>query len=133
MKINRKKILATVLSLMIFLPLLVSAASTNPLIPAECTGSDPSKCDFNSLIQLINNAINWFIGISVAIAAITFTIAGANILLHPDNAEKIKEAKSMFSKTVIGMLIVLGAWLIIHTVVVALVNQNVGALRYLGS
>jgi len=130
MNINYKKTLAVGLSLLMFLPLVVSAAS---FIPAVCTGSDPSKCDFTAFATFINTVITWFLNMSAVVAAITFSIAGANMLLHPESPEEIKKAKSMFTKTIIGMIIVLVAWLVVHTVVATLVNSSTNALRFLSN
>jgi len=123
----KNKLITSILSLVLFLPIIVFAAG---LIP--CDGVTV-KCDFNAFAGLINNIINWFIGISAGVAAITFSIAGAKMLFNPDNPTKRQEAIGMFKKTVIGMLIVLGAWLIVHTIVSALVKPESGALRFLGN
>ena len=124
MKINYKKILAVGLPIMFFLPVLVFAQVTvPPLIPAACTGIDPDACNFVAFAQLVYNIIGWLIGISITIAAITFTYAGA----------KIEDGWKMLRKTVIGIAIILGAWLIVHTIVVTLVTNNPeSALRFLG-
>ena len=127
MKKNKYKIIAILSALLIISPFIVFAAG---LIP--CDGVTV-KCDFKALTALINNIINWFLGISATVAAITFSIAGGNILFNPDNPTKIQEGWAMFKKTVIGMIIILVAWLAVHTIIVALVNPNTGALRFLGS
>jgi hypothetical protein len=97
----------------------------------QCGNAGEHCCDFTEFAIMINRIINWFISISVSVAAITFSIAGANMLLHPDNAGEREKAKSMFIKTIIGMLIVLGAWLIIHTIITSLVSSSTNALRFL--
>jgi hypothetical protein len=127
---NKNKIIAILLSF--FLPIIVLAASTdNGLIPSD---TDIAKNGFGALAGLINNVIQWFLGISVSVAAITFSIAGANMLMHPNQPDEIKKAKEMFRKTVVGMLIVLGAWLIVHTIVKTLVtNEATKALRFLSN
>jgi ABC-type nickel/cobalt efflux system permease component RcnA len=125
---NINKIFAILLSFSI--PALVFAA-TNGLIPCEGTAADP--CTFGKLADLVNNILNWFIGISISVAAITFSIAGAQMLMNPDNPGKREEAMEMFKKTVIGMLIVLGAWLIVHTIVSTLASNSSSALRFLKS
>ena len=121
MKNHFIKISAVVVSL---LPLTSFAAG---LIP--CSGVD---CNFKSLTGLVNGVIDWFLGISVAVAAITFAIAGAKILLNPGNNTELTNAKGMFGKTIVGMIIILCAWLVIHTVISVLVDPNTGALRFLG-
>ncbi|MFA6797252.1 MAG: Ser-Thr-rich GPI-anchored membrane family protein [Candidatus Paceibacterota bacterium] len=96
-----------------------------------CDGSDKNPCNFNALIGIINNAINWFVGISASIAALTFAYAGAQILFHPDNPAKIEEGKKMLWKTVLGLLIILCSWLVIYTIINTLVPKDMGALRFL--
>lgn len=126
MKINYKKTFAILLSSIIILPSIAFAAG---LIP--CDGSVSKPCDFNAAITFINSGINKFtLYFAIPLASITFAYAGANILLHPDNPEEIKNAKSMFSKTIVGMLIVLGAWLVMHTILSKILNPD--ALRFLG-
>jgi len=128
---NKNKFLAIGLSLIIFLPLIVWAvddpcASSNGLIPSdECIKAN----GFSAFSTMINTIINWFISISATVAAITFSIAGAQMLLNPDNPGKRQDAIEMFKKTVIGLLIILGAWLVIHTVISTLVKSD-KALRF---
>lgn len=127
MKINTKKILSSAIFLATFLPAIALAAG---LVPSD---ADIAANGFGSLATLFNNIINWFVGISIAVAAITFSIAGAQILFHPESSGKIEDAKKMLWKTVQGIFIILIAWLVIHTVIATLVNPNTGALRFLKS
>ena len=71
-------------------------------------------------------------------AAITIAIAGGTILFNPDNAAKRTEALEMLKKTIYGIIIILVAWLVIHTVIAALTNtpksgSGVGPLKFLGN
>jgi len=104
-------------------------AKWTPLI--QCGNADQPCCDVTELFILINRIINWFLSIAGSIAAITFTIAGANILMHPDKQEEITKAKSMLTKTIVGLLIILGSWLVFHTVLSGLIDSS--ALRFLGN
>lgn len=122
--IDMKKILIKYLA--VCAGLLIPAISFAALVP--CNGPD---CTFDSLIQLVNNIINWFLGISVSVAAITFMYAGATMLLHPGESGARERAKGMFKKTIIGMIIVLASWLVVHTVIGALVNPAINPLRFL--
>ncbi len=124
---KKYKIITTFLSLTILLPSIAVAAG---FIPSD---AEIAANGFSAFATMINTIINWFIGVSVSVAAITFSIAGANILLHPDNPAERTKAWGMFTKTVWGMLIVLCAWLIVHTIVSALVRSDTGALRFLKS
>lgn len=130
MKIKQQTIIATIVSSIVFLPYIVLAASNTYLGLVPCDNVT-TVCDFSQLITLANNIINWFLGISVSVAAITFSIAGWNILSHPDDSGKIKEGKDMLFKTVVGMVIILGAWLALTTALKVLVNPDTKALRFL--
>jgi len=102
--------------------------SLSPLV--QCGNAKERCCDLNEAMILVNRAINWFVYIIGVVAGITFTIAGAKMLLHPDNAEELKSAREMFTKTVIGLLIVMCAWLAVNTVISAIVNKDTNALRF---
>ena len=78
----KNKIIATLLSSTLFIPLFVFAATPKFIFEGVCSGVD---CDFAAFSRLINNIINWFLGISVTVAAITFAYAGAQILLNPES------------------------------------------------
>ncbi|MFA5764055.1 MAG: pilin [Candidatus Paceibacterota bacterium] len=125
MKKNQYKILSVSVSIALLLPIVAFAAG---LVP--CGGFGEPVCDFKQLAIMINNFVNWFLGISVSIAAITFAVAGGKMLLNPENESNRTDAKEMFKKTAMGLVIILVAWLVVHTVIVALVNRNVGALRF---
>ena len=140
MKINYRRILIISLSLMIFLPVVAFAAGLIPCgnVTLLADGTiDPKgghMCTFADFSSLINEALKWFIRISVLVAAVTFSIAGAKILLNPGKPDQITQGWAMFRKTVIGLIIVLCAWLVIHTVIVALVPNSTapgGALQFL--
>ncbi len=136
-----KKIIISCLLLLTFLPSFVIAAGLIPCGNVTVEGgkvsndqnTDAHMCTFADVMTFVNKTITWFIDASVFIAAITFTVAGVKILFNPSSPEKIKEGWSMFRKTVIGLLIVLGAWLVIHTLIITFVDQPEnpgGALQF---
>ncbi len=137
-----KKIIISGLLLLTIFPVFAFAAGLIPCGNVTVTGgkvsndinSDAHMCTFTDIMTFVNKAITWFLDASVFIAAITFTIAGVDILFNPSNPEKIKQGWSMFRKTVIGLIIVLGAWLVIHTLITTFVpdsNAPGGALQFL--
>ena len=97
-------------------------------IPSD---KDIAETGFTALAGMINTIIKWFVGMSATIAAISFSIAGAQMLLHPEEESKLSEAKAMFAKTFWGILIVIGAWLIVNTIITTLVSDSDSALRFL--
>ncbi|MBU6370854.1 MAG: hypothetical protein KGH93_02505 [Patescibacteria group bacterium] len=115
------------LTFVIALLVPLTAAYAAGIVP--CSGAD---CNFGSLVGLINNVINWFLAIAASVAAITFAIAGAKMLFNPANDAKKTEAKAMMWKTIVGLLVILCAWVVLHAVIGAITNPNTGALRFLG-
>jgi hypothetical protein len=112
------------LAILVFLPVISFAAIVN------CSGPD---CNFNSLAGMANNFITWFLGISVSVAAVSFAVAGAMMLIDPNNPEKRGQAKKVFFNTAVGLVIVLAAWLIVYTIINTFVDPSIGALRYLNN
>lgn len=60
-----------------------------------------------SIIQIINNVLNYLIYISVPILAIMILVGGFQILTARDNPEKIKSGRTTIMYAVIGFVIVL--------------------------
>lgn len=121
----KTKIFALTFSLLIISPLFVSAAG---IIPSD----EQIRADgFCAFALFINTIINYFLVMSGVIATGTFTYAGARILLNPTNPGEIEKGKGMLIKTVIGIGIILLAWLAVYTVVSTFVEP--GALRFLGN
>ncbi len=109
-----------------FLPHITHAIQ---LIPCNggVTGYDASgnaqydECTWDDLLTLINNVIDFIIYTVVVFwAGIVFTWGGFLILTSGDNPGKRKQAKAMFINLIIGVIIVLIAWLGIHAILTAL-------------
>ena len=81
------------------------------LVP--CNGLD---CQFCNIAQLIQNIINWAIGISVPIAMALFAYAGFMYATSGGSGENLTKAKGVFTTVGIGFLLALGGWLIINTI-----------------
>lgn len=132
---NFQKILPFAVFVFVAVPIFVFAQSGHGSSPTGGLVPCTNNCNFNDLTTLVNNIINWFLGISVSVAAITFAVAGAKMIFNPNNSSKRAEALDMFKKTIIGLIIILCAWLVIHTVIAALTGakSGSGALQFFGS
>ena len=96
------------------------ASTTYSANPNACT----SLCD---LINTIENVI--YFGITIAlfvILPILFAWGGLMFMFSRGKPEGISKAKGILTGAVVGLLIVLGAWLIVNTVVNALGIKGVG-------
>lgn len=82
-------------------------------------------CDYNKAVELIQRLTKFIFILIIPIAAIAFTYAGFLLLFQGSNPEKRKHARDIIIKVIIGIAIVLAAWLIVRTVLVSLgVTQN---------
>jgi len=112
MKIFQKTLFFT-----LFLSGLVRAnLALAALVP--CGGPTQSPCTLCHLWQLGSNIIN-FLTFSLAIpaAALLFVAAGVIFLVSGGNEYKLTKAKTIFTNTVIGLLIVFCSWLLIDTLI----------------
>jgi len=83
------------------------------------------ECDYNKVITLIERGIKFIFIMIIPIAAIAFAYAGFLLLFQGSNPEKRKHARDILIKVLIGIAIVLAAWLIVKTILVSLgVDQS---------
>jgi len=105
----------------LFVPVFFVSAQEDPgrIVPM-CSGD---SCNFCHLAQLINNVIKFGVYISVFVAVAMFVYAGGLYVLNNGNPEKIKKANGIFLQVLIGIIIILGAWLAVDTMMKALVGD----------
>ena len=76
-----------------------------------------NDCDFNKLIQMVQNVLNFLIyDIGSPIAAIMFAVAGYFYLTAGDNESKVKRAHDIFISVLWGFGIMLIAWALVNFV-----------------
>jgi len=112
---------------------LAQPNSQNPtpggLVP--CDGPfDPNlegpqrPCDFDAAVRLVQNIMNWLVYIGVYVAGAMFVYAGVLYLTAGANPGNVGRAKKIFINTAWGFAIMLGAWLIVYTIVKAFFNTS---------
>jgi|SRR3989338_11321664 len=100
-------------SVFILLFLAVSPVSAAGLVP--CSGPDCNPC---SLLQLISNVVNFIVlDITMPLAGLLFLIGGIMMVAAGGSEERFKKGKKVFVDTVIGVLIILGSWVIVNTLI----------------
>ena len=108
------------LLLLLILPAVVFAVDPPPgsgLVP--CPGG--RECDFNQLMELVANVINFILTkLVVPIAAIMFAYAGVQLVFAGGNTEAIGTAKKILLNTVLGLVFAFAAWLIVHLILTTL-------------
>lgn len=78
-----------------------------------------NPCDFDDLMQLINNVINFLLfTIATPLLAIILCYAGFLLLTSGGSSERMKKVKVIFLNVVIGYIIALIAWLLIKTILI---------------
>ena len=112
-----KNILISIVMLIIMVPLAVTAQGIVP-----CEGPD---CNFGDLFQLAHNIIGFLVLISIPLAAIAFAWAGFLYLFSAGDQGKIKTAHGIFLKVGIGLVIVLGAYLLVDVIMRGLTEDTV--------
>lgn len=95
------------------LPLIVSAAG---LVPCGLNNDAAYTCNICTFGQLIQNIINFAIGLSIPLSALLFTWAGWLYFSNRENPAQIERAQSIFKNVVIGLVIAMAGWLMVQTI-----------------
>ncbi len=114
MKIFQKIFILGFLVLMgvIITNLVQAGFVTEPIVP--CT-DDCTLCD---LWHLASNIINFIsFNLAIPVAAILFIAAGVTFLISGGSEEKVALARSIFTNTAIGIVIIFCSWMLIDTLV----------------
>jgi hypothetical protein len=131
---NIKIIQFLLILIILIIPLLSQAATTpsratffGPIVPLECHCTDQfnpatgekdltTAPDYGCVLQVIQNLINF--AVSLGILAVTFwiAVAGFQLIINQGNPGKITETKNRIYNSVIGIAVILSAWLIVNFV-----------------
>lgn len=104
----------------------VSAAAV-PFVP--CSGLDCSACHF---AQMGNTILKWLIGLLFVLFAVIAAVAGFGLVTSGGNEQARNDAKSKLTNAVIGIIIVLAAWLLVDTIMRALLPGKTGEITGYG-
>lgn len=113
--------ISLVIFLMLIMPVLSLAqggnSSDSRLVPCG-TEANPTPCDFNQLMALINKIIRFVLfDLALPIAAIMFAYAGFLMVIGGGEAAGVRtKAKTIFTNTLLGLVFAVAAWLIINTI-----------------
>ncbi len=117
-----KKVLIFFFVLAIILtPVAVAEAGVFDQLAPKCNeqlvnGEFVDKCTMCHIVQLIQNILSFLVTISVIVATLMFIYAGFLYLTAGGSADKIKSANKIFTNVFIGFIFVLGAFLIVDTI-----------------
>ena len=99
--------------LIVFLPLSMVEAQEAKSRFITCSGADCSACN---LVQMGNELIIWLFGMIFLLFAVLMTVAGFGLVTSQGNPSAMQAAKDKFTNAMIGLLIVMSAWLIVDTI-----------------
>ncbi|MFZ2719935.1 MAG: hypothetical protein WAZ27_03625 [Minisyncoccia bacterium] len=100
------------------------AFAQTPGIPERIVPCNGVDCKCQDLITLAQNIINSGIFLAIFLSAMLFAYAGW-LYLTQETIQSKSEAKSVFTNVFFGLTILLSAWLIVDTLMGALLKDNV--------
>ncbi|HEV7121604.1 MAG TPA: pilin [Candidatus Paceibacterota bacterium] len=117
---------------LVALPFTVFAATTDffgPIVPQSgaCLCNTPGQAtamDWGCLLQVFQNVLN--VLVSVSILAVVFFIAwaGFTLIVSGSNPAGRTKAKNRMLNAVLGLMLILGSWLIVDAVMKVLYNPS---------
>lgn len=90
------------------------------LAPSDCGNSGQRECGWGDMLSFINRIIKFIIYFSSTLAVLAFCYAGFLYLTAFGEMGKVEEAHNIFRTTIIGMIIIMLAWLIVATIIKSL-------------
>jgi D-alanyl-D-alanine carboxypeptidase/Type IV secretion system pilin len=102
---------------------VVSAETTTGGIAqlSGCSGPDCTSCN---VVDMLNGFIKWIIGFMLILCAVLVTVAGVRLVTSGGNSHTLDEAKGMLTNAIIGLIIIMAAWLMIDTLMRALIGPD---------
>ncbi len=130
MTFPRTLLMVLVLGILTFVPTMAFAADATffgPIIPQECH-CDGSAPDWGCVMQVLQNGINFMVSLGIIIFMLSIAYAGALYMGSAGNPVKHGQAVDMMKNTVLGILVLVSAWLLVDFVMGVLYNP--GAARF---
>lgn len=125
----RKYLIFGLAAVFLFAPFLVSAESfIDGIVPEEIKGT-PQSVQACHLVYLANNIITFSIWLATAIATLMFAYAGFLYVTASANKNNLDQAKKIFTNTLIGFVLILGAYLIINLIVFTFTGSGIGNIK----
>ena len=120
MKTSQKILISSLLLFGLFGANLVTAGFvTDPIVP--CT----DDCTLCHLWHLASNIINFLsFNLAIPLSILLFVAAGVMFLISGGNQEKVALARSIFTNTVIGLVIIFCSWMLIDTLIKSIATSG---------
>lgn len=108
--INKGAILCLIIGFCFF-PILIQAAG---LVPCGGEGEDP--CGLCHLLVLIQNVLHFAMEMAFLVVVVLIVYGGLRWVFSLGKEENIKAGQRIITNAMIGLVIILAAWLIVNTV-----------------
>lgn len=82
------------------------------------------RCKFQDAIKTAEGLVKWIIQIGAVIGAVMFAYAGFLYMTAQGDTGKIGKAHAIFLSVIVGLVVMLAAWLLIELVVNTLVKDG---------
>ncbi len=108
-----------VVSCSLFIPVAADAALWklgDPLVPCGTVASGKTSCGYYDVIQLIQNIIAFLLWLAAPIATLLFAYAGFLYLTARDDEGQVKIAHQIFIDVLVGVFIMVSAFLIVYII-----------------
>jgi len=112
------------LSIIIFL-IITPILAFGDILP-KCANTNQAGTDLCGLCDVIGTGINifrWILGMLGGAALLLFVWHGFGWITSGGNTEKIEKSKKGLMHTVIGILIILGSWMIVNITITLLTAE----------
>ncbi|MFA6322212.1 MAG: hypothetical protein WCX71_01895 [Candidatus Buchananbacteria bacterium] len=101
------------------------------LIPQSCTGdqtgSDVNNCGLNAMYQTVINFTQIILALTGSAALLIFVYGGVLWIAAAGKSEIIDKGKQAIIAAAVGLVIVLGSWLVVNTTISALTQGQIGS------
>lgn len=107
----------------------IEAIIGQPLIPKNCTDpqTEVDSCTLNDAFQVIVNLSTLIVAMTGTAALLMFTYGGVMWIIAAGSQERVQKGTAAIQAAVIGIVIVLGAWLVVNFTINALTGGQVGS------
>lgn len=136
MRIFRALLPVLVFGIMVLIPQAAFAATTatffGPIIPEEChcdtetNGGVPSAPDYGCVLAVVQNALNFAVSLSMIVLTLSLAYLGFMYMKSSfsDSAGDRAKARTTIQNIILGVLVMLSAWLMVDYVMKYLYNPD---------
>jgi hypothetical protein len=106
------------------IPLISFGQEATGLVTCGNTGQP--DCNFCTFLQMTDNVIDFIFAIMVLAAILVIMMSGFKLVVSGGNVSAMEEAKGSITNVIVGFVIVCAAWLIVDTMMKALIDTESG-------